>query len=168
MAGEQTPQRKPWRAQALGLLGWIVTAYFAAAVGAGASVDASTFYGQLTKPGWAPPAYLFGPVWSVLYTMMGVASWLIWKAPGRTHAALGVYLMQLAINALWSWLFFAWHLGAAAFADVALMCILIAATIGAFWRLNHFAALLLMPYLLWVSFASALTWAVWQGNPALL
>lgn len=76
--------------------------------------------------------------------------------------------MQLVANALWSWLFFAWRTGAGAFADVLLMLVLIVATMVAFWRIRRPAALLMLPYLAWVSFASVLTWTVWQANPQLL
>ena len=82
--------------------------------------------------------------------------------------AIGLYIVPLLANALWSWLFFAWHLGAAAFGEVLLLLALIAATIAAFWRIRALAGLLLLPYLAWVGFASALTWAVWQRNPGML
>jgi len=154
--------------QLLGLLGWLLAAFAAGAVGAVASVDAASFYGQLSKPAWAPPAGVFGPVWSALYVLMGVAAWLVWRTPGRQRAALGLFAVQLAANALWSWLFFAWHRGGLAAAEVLVLLALIVATIAAFWRIRPLAALLLVPYLLWVGFASALTWAVWRANPGLL
>ena len=91
---------------ALGLLGWLFAAFAAAAVGAVASVDAPSFYAQLNKPSWAPPAGVFGPVWTVLYALMGVAAWLVWRSPGPKRAALTLFGAQLAANALWSWLFF--------------------------------------------------------------
>jgi tryptophan-rich sensory protein len=137
-------------------------------VGAVASVDAASFYAQLSKPSWAPPARVFGPVWSVLYALMGVAAWLVWRSPGSKRLALGLFGAQLAVNALWSWLFFAWHRGALAAVDVLALVALIVATIVAFWRTSRLAALLLVPYLVWVSFASVLTWAVWRSNPDLL
>jgi translocator protein len=135
--------------QIAGLAAWLFVTFVAAALGAAASVHAGTFYAQLLRPAWAPPGWLFGPVWSALYLAMGIAAWLVWRAAGfrAARAALTLYLVQLALNALWSWLFFGWHLGAAAFADV---------------------LLLLAPYLLWVSFASALNFAVWQLNPGSL
>ena len=115
-----------------------------------------------------PPGWLFGPVWSALYALMGVAAWLVWRSPVSTKVALGLFGAQLAFNALWSWLFFAWHRGALATAEVLILLVLIMATVAAFWRTSRLAALLLMPYLLWVSFASVLTWAVWRSNPGLL
>ena len=154
--------------QLVGLLGWLLAAFAAGAVGAIASVDAASFYAQLSKPSWAPPAWVFGPVWSALYGLMGVAAWLVWRSPGSKGAALGLFGAQLAANALWSWLFFAWHRGTLAAVEVLVLLAFIATMVVAFWRTSRLAALLLVPYLLWVSFASVLTWAVWRSNPGLL
>ena len=154
--------------QLVGLLAWLLATFAAAAVAAVASVNAASFYAQLTKPAWAPPAGVFGPVWTALYALMGVAAWLVWSSPGAKGAALGLFGVQLAANALWSWLFFAWHLGALAAVEVLVLLALIVATVAAFWRISRLAALLLVPYVLWVGFASALTWAVWRSNPGLL
>ena len=154
--------------QLLGLLGWLLAAFAAAAVGAIASVDAAAFYAQLSKPSWAPPAWLFAPVWTTLYALMGVAAWLVWRSPGLKAAPLTLFSVQLAANALWSWLFFAWHRGALAAVEVLVLLALIVATVAAFWRISRLAAVLLVPYVLWVGFASALTWAVWRSNPGLL
>lgn len=154
--------------QIIGLLGWLLIVFATAAVGAIASVDAASFYAQLNKPPWAPPAWIFGPVWSVLYLLMGVAAWLVWRSSGSNKAALTLFGAQLAANALWSWLFFAWHRGALAAAEVLVLLVLIVCTAAAFWRSSRLAAALLFPYLLWVSFASLLTWTVWQSNPNVL
>jgi tryptophan-rich sensory protein len=162
-------QRSPL-SQTVGLIGWLAVAFAAAAIGAVASIDAGTFYAQLVRPSWAPPGSVFGPVWSVLYLLMGIAAWLVWREQGadRLRAALTLFVAQLGVNALWSWLFFAWHKGAIAFADVLILLALIAATITAFWRIRRLAGILMLPYFAWVAFASALTWAVWRGNPTLL
>ena len=152
----------------LALAAWLLVTFAAAAVGAIASVDAAQFYAQLSKPSWAPHAGLFGPVWSVLYALMGVAAWLVWRAPGPKAVAIGLFAAQLTANALWSWLFFAWHRGALAMVEILVLLALIVATVVAFWRISRAAALLLTPYLLWVGFASLLTWAVWRSNPGLL
>ena len=154
--------------QVAGLLGWLLVVLVAAAAGAAASVDAPSFYAQLSKPAWAPPAGVFGPVWTVLYALMGVAAWMVWRSPERRSTALSLVGAQLAANALWSWLFFAWRQGALAAVEILVLLALIVATIVAFWHISRLAALLLVPYLLWVSFASALTWAVWRSNPTLL
>jgi tryptophan-rich sensory protein len=156
--------------QALGLLGWALVTFAAAALGAIASADAGAFYAALARPSWAPPAALFGPVWSALYALMAVSAWLVWRHHGFAGAktALVLFLMQLFANALWSWLFFAWRLGAVAFADVLILWVLIVATIVSFHRVGTLAAALLYPYLAWTTFASALTFTVWRLNPGVL
>lgn len=154
--------------QAVGLVAWLLASFAAGALGAIASVDAASFYAGLSKPSWAPPASVFGPVWSVLYALMGIAAWLVWRSPRRNGLALGLFGAQLAANALWSWMFFAWHRGALAAVEVLVLLALILATGAAFWRASRLAALLLVPYLIWVSFASVLTWALWRSNPGLL
>ena len=153
----------------LQLAGWIALTAAFAALGAFASVHAAVFYAQLDRPGWAPPAWLFSPVWSLLYLMMAIAAWRIGRtAASRACPALLLYLAQLAVNALWSWLFFAWHLGAAAFACIVVLWLMIAATIVLFGRRERLAAMLLWPYLAWVSFAGGLCFSIWQRNPSLL
>ena len=154
--------------QLAGLLGWLFAASAAGALGAVASVDAAAFYAQLSKPSWAPPASVFGPVWTALYGLMGLAAWLVWRSPGSKGVALALFGAQLAANALWSWLFFAWHQGALAAVEILVLLALIVATVVAFWRTSGLAALLLVPYLSWASFASVLTWTVWRSNPDLL
>lgn len=153
--------------QVVGLVGWLALTFAAAAVGAIGSAAAPTFYEQLLRPSWAPPAALFGPVWTALYSAMALAAWLVWRrhALADARGAFTLFVAQLAANALWSWLFFGWRLGAAAFAEVLLLWALIAATVAAFRRLSVPAALLLLPYLAWVTYASFLTFAVWQLNP---
>lgn len=160
----------PLPRQIVGLVGWLLLVFATAAIGAVASIDAQTFYAALTLPSWAPPAWLFGPVWTVLYAMMGVAAWWVWRLRGLGGArnAFVLFAAQLAANALWSWLFFGWRLGAFAFAEVVVLWLLIVVTIVAFARRSHFAAALLVPYLAWVTFASALTFTVWRLNPELL
>jgi tryptophan-rich sensory protein len=166
--GDELTARPSLSSQTIGLLGWLALAFAAGAVGAFASLDAASFYGQLSKPSWAPPASIFGPVWSALYALMGIAAWLVWRSPGPKRAALALFCVQLAANALWSWLFFAWRSGPAAAVEVLALLALIVATVGAFWHRSRLAALLLLPYALWVGFASVLTWVLWRGNPGLL
>lgn len=154
----------------VGLAGWIGLTAATGALGAFASRNAATFYGALDRPAWAPPAWLFGPVWTVLYLMMAVAAWLVWKERGWAGArtALGLFCTQLVFNALWTWLFFAGRNGGLAFAEIVLLAVLIVATMLTFARVSRLAALLLVPYLLWVLFATALTISVWLRNPTLL
>jgi tryptophan-rich sensory protein len=149
------------------LAGWLAASFAAAALGALATRQAPEFYAQLVRPDWAPPGWLFGPVWMLLYTLMAIAAWRVWGRAGF-GTALYLFLAQLALNALWSWLFFAWRLGGAAFGEILLLWLLIAATVAAFFRIDRLAAALLVPYLAWVSFAAALTYAVWRANPQLL
>lgn len=153
-----------------GLAGWLLLTFAAAGLGALATADAPAFYGALSKPDWAPPSNVFGPVWSGLYFLMAIAAWMVWRVRGFDTAprTLALFVVQLVVNALWSWLFFRWQLGAAAFADILVLWVLIAATIGAFAKVRPAAAVLLLPYLAWVSFATALTWSIWQRNPQLL
>ena len=159
----------------LALVGWLAAAAAAGAIGGIASRNAGDFYGALAKPAWAPPGWLFGPVWTTLYVMMGVAAWLVWRArppapADRAARRRGLVLFgaQLGLNALWTWLFFAWRQGAAAFAEILLLWAAVAATMSLFNRVRPPAAWLLAPYLAWISFAAALTWAVWQRNPGQL
>jgi translocator protein len=156
--------------QTLGLLGWVLLTFTAAAAGALASASAGAFYGALVQPAWAPPGWLFGPVWSVLYLLMGIAAWLVWRRQGfgRAKSALLVFVVQLSANGLWTWLFFVWHQGALALGEIVLLWVLIAASITLFWRVSRLSAVLLFPYLAWVSFASALTLSLWRLNPELL
>jgi translocator protein len=156
--------------QLIGLVAWLAVTFAAAWVGAIASLDAGSFYSQLSRPQWAPPASLFAPVWSLLYALMAIAAWLVWRARGfKAHrGALLLFLVQLAANSLWTWLFFAWHQGALAFAEILLLWLLIVATVMSFWRVSTLAGVLLLPYLAWVSFATALTLSVWRLNPGVL
>ena len=156
----------PWLALAL----WVATCAAAGGIGAIASAKAPEFYAALVKPSWAPPAEVFGPVWTLLYMAMAVAAWLVWRERGwaRARGALGLFVLQLGLNALWSWLFFGWHRGGLAFADILVLLALIVATTAAFARIRRLAAWLMAPYLAWVSFAAALNYSVWQRNPQLL
>jgi len=154
----------------LGLIGWILLCVAMGGAGGMAARDAIVFYGELSKPAWAPPGWLFGPVWTVLYLLMAVAAWLVWKKRGWSGArvALALFIAQLVLNALWTWLFFGWRSGALAFGEIVVLLVLIVATMLAFARVSRLAAGLLAPYLGWVLFATALTISVWLRNPTLL
>lgn len=136
------------------------------AAGALATMRAPSFYAALVKPSWAPPPSLFGPVWTALYLLMGVAAFLVWRRHGWNGALL-LFLVQLVPNGLWSWLFFRWQLGAASIADIALLWVMIAALIVWFFRLRPLSAALLLPYLAWVTFAAALNIAIVRATPSL-
>jgi benzodiazapine receptor len=148
-----------------GLAGWIILCFVAPALGAFSMPDA--WYASLHKPSWNPPAWVFGPVWTLLYTMMAVSAWLVWRRGGFAlqRGALSLFLAQLALNAAWTPLFFGLHLPGLAFVDIALLWLGIVATIAAFRRVHRGAAWLLVPYLLWVSFASVLNFTLWRMNP---
>ena len=168
MTSQPHPPARPLQLPALA--GWVVFTFVFAAIGAFATSQAGTFYAQLDRPGWAPPAWLFGPAWTVLYALMAVAAWRVYRT-GSTRSVrpeLTLYVVQLVLNALWSWLFFAWHNGPLAFAEIIVLWLAIAATIAAFGRRDRLAGLLLLPYIAWVTFAGALCYSIWQRNPALL
>jgi translocator protein len=158
----------PSSLQIPGLIGWLALTYAAAALGAIASADAGDFYQQLTRPDWAPPAWLFAPVWSALYFLMAIAAWLAWRRNGFHGFALTLYILQLFFNAVWTWIYFVRRDGAGAFIDIMMLWALILATVVAFWRLRPLAGALLLPYFAWVSYATALTYATWRANPQLL
>jgi tryptophan-rich sensory protein len=162
-----TPRNdKHWGALALIALATFATA----AIGAYASIDAKDFYASLTQPAWAPPPTVFGPVWSALYLAMGFAAWGVVRrlGPPAARPAMSLYAVQLLLNALWTWLFFRWHLGALAFAEVLLLLTMVVATAAAFWRARALSGWLMLPYIAWVGFASALTLAMWRLNPGVL
>jgi tryptophan-rich sensory protein len=152
------------------LAGWFLLSFAASGVGAVASVNARDFYQDLVRPTWAPPGWLFGPVWTTLFALMAIAAWLVWRARGWQGARtpLTVFVFQLVFNALWSWLFFAWRMGTAAIVDVLLLWVLIVVTLVLFWRVRPLAGALLLPYLLWVTYASALTIWIVRHNVNLL
>lgn len=155
----------------LSLAGWLVVVYALAALAALGSMDAPNVYASFNLPDWAPPAGVFGPVWSLLYTLMAVSGWLIWRQHGFQQAGLahGLFAGQLLLNVAWSWCFFAWLNGLLAFINIsALLCVLVLMLV-VFWRAgSRTAALLQLPYVAWVSFAACLNFSVWQLNPALL
>lgn len=148
--------------QWLGLVLWLAVTFAAAFVGA--RFEPGGWYETLAKPEWTPPPWLFGPVWTALYLAMAVAAWMVWKHAGfdGARAALALFLLQLALNAAWSWLFFGMHKVDLALVDIALLWLAILATMLLFWRVRPLAGALLLPYLLWVSFATALNLAIWR------
>ena len=124
------------------------------------------WYKDLAKPGWTPPSWVFGPVWTALYAMMGVAAWLVWRQAGLAEAALPLtfFVMQLFFNGMWSWIFFGRQNIGLAFAEIVLLWILILVTMVLFWKRQTMAGALFLPYFLWVSFAAVLNYAIWRLN----
>ena len=152
---------------ALVLILFMVLTFTAAALGAWSSFDGvSSWYPTLVRPSWTPPNWLFGPVWTALYTAMAVAAWLVWRRGGwsEQRLALTLFFVQLTLNAAWSWLFFGLRRPGLAFAEIVVLWLAIAATIYLFQRASMLAAGLLVPYLLWVTFASALNFTLWRLN----
>ena len=135
----------------------------ASGIGAVASASASELYAALEQPSWSPPGWVFGPVWTILYLMMGLAAFLVWRERGWT-SVLTFFAVHLIFNALWSWLFFAWRSGAWSFADIVLLWLMIGALTILFWRIKPLAGVLLSPYWAWVTFASVLNYDIWRRN----
>jgi tryptophan-rich sensory protein len=157
------PTTKTW----LGLAGFVAACFLAAGIGSWLTVpNVGDWYRQLSKPSWTPPDWVFGPVWTVLYLMMAVAAWLVWQKHGWSGApiALGLFAGQLLLNVAWSGVFFGLRQPGAAFAELVVLWLAILATIIAFWQKQTAAGLIMLPYGLWVTFAGALNFAIWQLN----
>ena len=157
---------RPW----LALLGWIVVCLGAGVLGAIATTpEIPTWYQSLNKPAWTPPDRVFGPVWTTLYLMMAVAAWRVQRSgeARQTAGALSLFALQLALNVAWSWIFFHLHAPGWAALEIIALALTLVATIGAFRRHAPLAAGLLLPYLAWVSYATALNIAIWKLNPTL-
>jgi tryptophan-rich sensory protein len=126
-----------------------------------------SWYPTLNKPGWTPPSWLFGPVWTVLYILMAIAAWLVWKKDTRfsgVRLALILFFTQLALNFLWPFLFFGLRSPGVGLVDIAALLVVLTLTVIAFFGQSLWAGLLMAPYLAWVAFASALNFAIWRLN----
>lgn len=152
------------------LIGSVVLAEAAGGIGTMFTIASiPTWYATLQKPFFSPPNWLFGPVWTILYALMGIAAFLVWwhrKQPGATKA-LWIYLVHLAVNALWSILFFGLKNIGLAFMEILILWAMIIALIVLFRRYDKHASCLLVPYLLWVSFATVLNGALWMLNSSM-
>jgi tryptophan-rich sensory protein len=150
--------------QGTGLILWILISL--AAGWFGSMFSPGEWYAGLAKPSWNPPSWVFAPVWSTLYVLMGVAAWLVWRRAGFAGApvALGLFAAQLVLNALWSYLFFGLHQPAVALVEIVVLWLVILATTTAFWRVSAPAGGLLLPYLCWVGFAGVLNFQLWRLN----
>ncbi|MEV4754284.1 TspO/MBR family protein [Micromonospora sp. NPDC049559] len=151
--------RRRGRRSLRALLGFGAATFAAAAIGAFAVRGTATEYDTLVRPSWAPPSWLFGPVWTVLYVSIAVAGWLAWQRAGW-GPALWSYAAQLVLNAAWTPIFFGLGRYGLALVDIVALWLLVAATIVLFHRVSRPAAGLLAPYLAWVSFATALNAAI--------
>ena len=151
-----------------GLLVMLLIVYGVAALGGLATAKSvGTWYRDLVKPSWTPPAWVFGPAWTLLYTLMAIAAWLVLRRIGQTSVTVPLLLfgVQLAFNVAWSLLFFGARQPGWAMLDLTLLWLSIGATLLSFWGVSPAAGALLIPYLLWVSYASTLNWGIWRMNP---
>ncbi|MEM9439271.1 MAG: TspO/MBR family protein [Pseudomonadota bacterium] len=130
----------------------------------GAVFKPGSWYETLEKPSWTPPDWAFPVVWSILYLFIAIAGWLVWQSSGWS-LALALWVLQLLLNGAWSWLFFGLKRMDLAFVDVSLLWLCIAGFIVIAWPISTTAALLFLPYLVWVSIAAALNLTVWRMNP---
>jgi translocator protein len=149
------------------LIGFLCVTAVAAVIGSTATFrNVQNWYPTLAKPSWTPPSALFGPVWTFLYVAMAVAAWRVWrKQTGpAAHAVLRSFLAQLALNALWSVLFFGMRRPDLALIDIAALWVLLVVMLVRFWPADRIAGTLWTPYVAWVSFASALNAAIWHLN----
>lgn len=153
------------RGVGLALMGWLALTFCAALTGV--FVSTGGWYATLVKPSWNPPGWLFGPVWTALYAMMAVAAWLVWRRGGwkAQRGPLSLYLAQLALNALWTPLFFGLHRPGLAMTEIVVLFLAVLATLIVFWRVRLSAGLLLVPYAAWVGFATFLNFTIWRLNP---
>ncbi len=158
------PQNTGFGRPALALAAWLVLCFASATLGG--LFPPGDWYASLKKPAWNPPGWVFGPVWTALYTMMAVAAWLVWRRGGfvAQRQPLLLFLGQLALNAAWTPLFFGWHWPGVAFAEIMLLWLAIGATLFRFRAVSHIAAGLLAPYWAWVSFAAVLNFTLWRLN----
>jgi len=146
-----------------GLVAFVLLCFGASVLGGSVAADAfDDWYKELAKPDWTPPGWVFGPIWTLLYALMAVAGWMVWRQGARI--AVLVFLLQLALNAAWPWIFFGLKRLDWAFYDAVAMAAAVLATIVAFYKVRRRAALLLVPYWLWVVFAAWLALAVWRLN----
>lgn len=162
MSREPAEHRPSPRRAIAYLLIFLVITFGAAAFGA--QFMPGPWYAALAKPAWTPPNWLFGPVWTVLYVLIALSAWLVWRAQPRRGVPLGLWFAQLGLNTTWSWLFFGLERPGLAAIDIIVLLSVIIATAVAFARVSRPAALLLVPYVLWVAFATALNIAIWQLN----
>ena len=148
----------------IGLVVSLVICFAVAGLGSLATTpNIPTWYATLNKPSWNPPNWLFGPVWTALYAMMAVAVWLVWKKVGW-NTAVTIFAIQLALNLAWSFIFFGFHQPGLAFLEIVLLWLAIAATVLMFFQVSEVSASLMIPYLLWLSFAAALNFTICRLN----
>ncbi|MFU8812086.1 MAG: TspO/MBR family protein [Balneolaceae bacterium] len=156
------------RRSSLVLIGFLALCFFVAWTGAQVSpgIAPADWYQLLQKPSWNPPAWVFGPVWTVLYASMAVAAWLVWRSSGWRDARFAhtLFAIQLVLNGVWSQLFFGMQRVDLALIEIVVLLLAIVAATAAFFRHSKTAGWLMVPYILWVLFATALNAAIWMLN----
>lgn len=157
--GERDNGRREWLALAAFGAAVLVTA----AIGGLAVRGTTSEYQRLEQPAWAPPSWLFGPVWTTLYVLIAVAGWLVWRRVGWSPA-LWAYVIQLVLNAIWTPIFFGAGRYGLALVDIVILWVAIGVTVALFWRVSRPAAALMLPYWAWVTFATALNFEIWRLN----
>ena len=141
-------------------------AVVAAAAAFGAQFGQGAWYENLAKPSWNTPGAVFGPVWTALYICIAVSGWLVWRHVDRIERVLSIWIVQLVLNAAWSWLFFGLHRPDLALVDIVLLLATIFIFIALARRHSLLASWLFVPYALWVAFATALNFTIWRMNSA--
>jgi translocator protein len=179
MSAQATPSRSFFGHPFVSLVLFLLVVFAVAFVAGMATMEGMpVWYQTLAQPAWSPPNWVFSPVWTLLYTLMGVAAWMVWRTPARGEPgadadapaartkswALGAFWVQLALNGLWSWVFFGWRQLSLAAIEIALLNVALAITIWMFWRVRRTAAWLLVPYQAWILFAMALNIAIARLN----
>lgn len=155
------------RTRWIGLVLFVLVCVGAGGLGAVATTpEIDGWYRTVVKPNWNPPDWVFGPVWTTLFVLMGISAWLVWKPAGLKEAStpLSLFAVQLILNVAWSWIFFGMHQIGWAVVEIVILWLAILATTVAFFRRSKPAGWLLVPYLGWVSFASVLNFTIWRLN----
>jgi tryptophan-rich sensory protein len=157
---DRLEQKRQW----LGLAGWLALVFSASLTSVFVSTDG--WYSELNKPTWNPPSWIFGPVWTLLYILMAVAAWRVWRKGGwgKQKKPLVLFIVQWALNALWTPLFFGLQRPGWAFIEIMILLVFIRETTRAFAKVDRTAALLMLPYAVWVAFAAALNLTIWRMN----
>jgi translocator protein len=157
----------PGKRDTIGFIGFLALCLLVSAIGGAATATSvGSWYRTLAKPPFNPPDWVFAPVWTVLFFMMAVAGWRIWRRDGlrRTRLPLTLYALQLALNLAWSIAFFGMRSIGGALVDIVALLLTILATTAVFWRRDRVAGMLFVPYAAWVAFAAVLNAAIWRLN----
>lgn len=149
------------------LIGFVILCNLIGALGTLWTASDGDWYKNIIRPSFNPPSWIFGPVWTLLFTLMGISLYLVWVSPNskiRTIALI-IFAIHFVLNVLWSYLFFGLNNPLLAFIEILILLILIIITGIYFYKINKIAGYLFIPYVLWVSFASFLTYTIWRLNP---